>query len=244
MANRRMFSKDIVCTDKFLLMNPLSQCLYYQWAMYADDDGFVSNSKIIQRAVGATEENAKELEKNNYVIIFKSGVLVITHWKMLNTIKSDRYTETVFKNEKAELTENPDKSYTRKQDVSNVETERKQDVSNVETQSSLVKDRVEKVKDTDCNSYELRACDIVYKKPNIQEVFNFYHEQKLDISPENFFKYNEVRNWIDKRTGQPIKDWKLAYLAMNEQATPDEQYNEDLTLNDCCFNFTYEEVFK
>lgn len=102
----------------------------------------------------------------------------------------------------------------------------------------------DKEKDKDCNSYELRACDIVYKKPNIQEVFNFYHEQKLNISPENFFKYNEVRNWIDKRTGQPIKDWKLAYLAMNEQATPDEHYNEDLTLNDCCFNFTYEEVFK
>ena len=43
MAEKRMFSKKIVSSDAFLEMPLSSQALYFHLAMYADDDGFVSN---------------------------------------------------------------------------------------------------------------------------------------------------------------------------------------------------------
>ena len=41
MANRRMFSLDIVDTDAFLDMPMSAQCLYFHLGMRADDDGSV-----------------------------------------------------------------------------------------------------------------------------------------------------------------------------------------------------------
>ena len=42
MASRRMFSKDVVCSDRFLDMPASAQALYFQYGLEADDDGFVS----------------------------------------------------------------------------------------------------------------------------------------------------------------------------------------------------------
>ena len=50
MANRRMFSLDVVDTDKFLDMPATSQNLYLHLGMRADDDGFVSIQKKLQNS--------------------------------------------------------------------------------------------------------------------------------------------------------------------------------------------------
>ena len=47
MAQRRMFSLQVVNTDRFLEMPPSAQLLYFQLGMLADDDGFVSSPKRI-----------------------------------------------------------------------------------------------------------------------------------------------------------------------------------------------------
>ena len=47
MANRRMFSLDIVDTDAFLDMPMSAQCLYFHLGMRADDDGFVGSPKKV-----------------------------------------------------------------------------------------------------------------------------------------------------------------------------------------------------
>lgn len=47
MASRRMFSKDVVCSDRFLDMPASAQALYFQYGLEADDDGFVSAPKKI-----------------------------------------------------------------------------------------------------------------------------------------------------------------------------------------------------
>ena len=41
MAAKRMFSIDVVDTDKFLDMPVSTQALYFHFGMRADDDGFV-----------------------------------------------------------------------------------------------------------------------------------------------------------------------------------------------------------
>ena len=76
MARRRMFSKDIVITDKFITMPATSRCLYFELAMQADDNGFVSNPKIILRMLGFNEADLKILIINEYVIPFESGVVL------------------------------------------------------------------------------------------------------------------------------------------------------------------------
>ena len=111
MARRRMFSKDIVITDKFITMPATSRCLYFELAMQADDDGFVSNPKIILRMLGFNEADLKILIINEYVIPFDSGVVVITHWKQHNNIPKDRYTPTIYTKEKSLLKEGKNKEY-------------------------------------------------------------------------------------------------------------------------------------
>jgi len=45
MAKKRMFSNELIDTDKFLEMPLSTQCLYCHLGMKADDDGFVANPK-------------------------------------------------------------------------------------------------------------------------------------------------------------------------------------------------------
>ena len=99
MANRRMFSLDVVNTDVFLDMPASSQNLYFHLGMRADDDGFVSSPKKITRLVNCGEDDLKVLMSKGFIIPFDSGVVVIRHWKQNNYIQSDRYKKTIYQNE-------------------------------------------------------------------------------------------------------------------------------------------------
>src|SRR5262245_7870567 len=103
MAQRRMFSSQIVTADAFLEMPLTSQALYFHLGMSADDDGFVSPKKIL-RMTGAGEDDLKVLMSKRFVIPFQSGVIVITHWKQNNYLRNDRYTPTIYKDEMSRLT--------------------------------------------------------------------------------------------------------------------------------------------
>lgn len=74
MANRRMFSKDVIDSDRFLDMPPTAQNLYFHLGIQADDDGFVSSPKRVKRACGAADDDLKLLEKKGFIISFESGV--------------------------------------------------------------------------------------------------------------------------------------------------------------------------
>jgi hypothetical protein len=112
MAQRRMFSKQIIDSDAFLDMSASAQSLYFHLAMRADDDGFVNNPKKIQRMIGAADDDLKILIAKRFVIMFESGVIVIKHWRMHNYIRADRYNETAYIDEKSQLTIKENGSYT------------------------------------------------------------------------------------------------------------------------------------
>ncbi|MGF3076190.1 replisome organizer [Facklamia sp. P12955] len=103
MAERRMISKSVIQSDVFLEMPLSSQALYLHLNISADDDGFVGNPKTIIRMIGASEDDFKILIAKGFVIIFRSGVLVITHWKINNYIRKDRYKKTMYLEEKREI---------------------------------------------------------------------------------------------------------------------------------------------
>lgn len=93
MAERRMFAKTIIDSDAFLDMPLSTQALYFHLAMRADDEGFVSNPKKIQKMIGASDDDCKLLILKRYILTFESGIVVIKHWKIHNYIQSDRFIE-------------------------------------------------------------------------------------------------------------------------------------------------------
>ena len=87
MANKRMFSLDVIDTDKFLDMPASTQCLYFQLGMRADDDGFVSSPKKIVKIANCSEDDLRLLASKGYIIPFESGIIVITDWNVNNSIR-------------------------------------------------------------------------------------------------------------------------------------------------------------
>lgn len=156
MANRRMFSLDVIDTDVFLEMPLTTQALYFQLGMRADDDGFVSSPKRVLKMLDCKPDDLRILISRGYVIAFETGVIVITDWKANNYIQTDRYKKTRYQEEFKQLELN-NGTYIKKtdnlpgenasqtvciQDGYNVDTECIQDVSNMDTQVRLGKDSI------------------------------------------------------------------------------------------------------
>lgn len=99
MAERRMFTKKITDDDNFTSMSSSAQALYFHLNQGADDDGFTNQISMAMFKAHASEDDLKVLLAKNYVIRFESGVLVIKHWRMHNTLRKDRYTPTNYQEE-------------------------------------------------------------------------------------------------------------------------------------------------
>jgi hypothetical protein len=143
MAERRMFAKTIVLSDAFLDMPMSARNLYFTLGMVADDDGFVNNPRSIMRQISATDDDMKVLISKKFVLIFDNGVIVIKHWRINNYLRSDRYKDTKYLEERSHLTLDENGAY--HMDTSNKEAGIPpvyQPVDNRETQDRLVQDRL------------------------------------------------------------------------------------------------------
>ena len=133
MAERRMFAKTIIDSDAFLDMPTSARLLYYDLGMRADDDGFVNSPKKIIRMTGASDDDLSVLIAKKFIIPFENGIVVIKHWRIHNYIRKDTYNETAYKEEKAMLILDENKSYKL------VESKRIQSVDEPSTQVRLGK---------------------------------------------------------------------------------------------------------
>ena len=106
-----MFSKEVIDTDLFLSLSRGAQNLYFHLALRADDDGFVNNPLRLQKMLDGQDSEMEELIKKEFILLFESGVIVIKHWKVHNYIKTDRYKETICKEEKKLLALDENKAY-------------------------------------------------------------------------------------------------------------------------------------
>ncbi|MFR4248824.1 MAG: DNA replication protein [Leuconostoc lactis] len=129
-----MFSKKVTDTDTFLDMPLSTQALYFHLNMHADDDGFIDNTKTIQRMIGSSDDDRKLLVAKQFLLPFENRLVVIKDWRVRNYIQGDRYHKTQYINEKSQLIVEENNMYTR----------RVQDVSNMDTQVRLGKDRLGK----------------------------------------------------------------------------------------------------
>lgn len=167
MANRRMFSLDVVDTDLFLDLPISSQALYFHLGMRADDDGFISSPKRITSMIGAGPDDLKLLIAKGFVIALDGGIIVIRHWKQNNYIQTDRYKKTIYQ-EQIALLELSNGIY----NIS--DTTRIQSVSEMETQDRLGKDSIDKVNTI-----------------NYQEIINMYNDTCVSFPKVN--KLSEKR---------------------------------------------------
>ncbi len=118
MADRRCLRKEILFSDQFLNMPPKICLLYILLNYMADDDGFVSNPGVVLRACRCKEKDMKLLFDEGYLYGFPSGVILIRHWSLHNTIKGDRYHPTMYTDELAQVEKDSFKIYQLKKERS------------------------------------------------------------------------------------------------------------------------------
>lgn len=103
MAEKRMFSKTITDSDSFIELSSAAQALYFHLNQGADDDGFNNQIQMAIYKSHASTDDLKLLIAKNFLIKFPSGVVVVRHWKLHNTLRKDRYTPTKFQKEFEDL---------------------------------------------------------------------------------------------------------------------------------------------
>ena len=174
MANRRMFSLDVVDTDIFLDLPISSQALYFHLGMRADDDGFVSSPKRVTSMIGANQDDLKLLIAKGFIIALEDGIIVIRHWKQNNYIQNDRRKDTIYQSQLAALTVN--------NGIYEVDTQCIQTASEMDTQDSIgkySKDKDSKGKD---NIMASKSVKIYFPNDELlNQAFGDYLEMRKQI---------------------------------------------------------------
>lgn len=97
MAERRMFSKKIVRSSRFLKMPVSSRELYWQLGIEADDDGIVE-AFTVMRTIGATEDDLKVLVSKQFVQVLNEDLVTyILDWNENNKLRADRKVDSIYK---------------------------------------------------------------------------------------------------------------------------------------------------
>lgn len=113
MAERRMISKSLLMDNSFLSLGNDSKALYIYLLIFADDDGFVKRSVMVDGVLHSDDSNYQELEAAGLIISFDDEIKVITHWNGLETIREKLYSPTVYLKYRQELYIKVDYSYTK-----------------------------------------------------------------------------------------------------------------------------------
>lgn len=105
-----MFDNSVIDTDKFRNLGQSAKALYFMLGMDTDQDGFVSFQK--QKALSGFEiGDLKMLSDAGFVIVFPSGIVVITDFHLNNHLDKRWYTPTIYQKEFHQLKLTPDKRY-------------------------------------------------------------------------------------------------------------------------------------
>lgn len=230
MAERRMFAKTIVLSDAFLDMPLSARCLYFTLGMLADDDGFVNSPRSIMRQCGASQDDLKILLAKKFVLSFETGVIVIKHWKINNYLRSDRYKETKFVEEKSQLAikENGSYSFGIPDGIPSI------------GKVSIDKDSIDHVVVIEEKKEEEQTTTTTtkrFKKPTIEEIKAYCEERNNGIDAEYFFNYYESKGWQIGKS--PMKNWKASVITWEKKdfkgGVKNEPKSSD-TRNDDKFN--------
>ena len=223
MANKRMYSKDITDSDAFIEMSSAAQALYFHLNQGADDDGFNNQVQMAMWKAHASIDDLKVLMAKNYIIRFETGVIVIKHWRLHNTLRKDRYTPTNYQEELRQLGIKENGAYTLGCQV--VADGLPNGCHSIEknrvVESSLVEESIEDGGGSPPPNPPTppdppqRA---VFTKPTLDEVRAYCQERGKGVNAERWYNHYEANGWMVGRT--KMKDWKAAVRTWEPDEKP------------------------
>ena len=96
MASRRMFSRRITDSSRFVRMPLSAQALYFHLGQHADDDGVVEAYPVM-RMIGANEDDLRVLTSKEFVIPLNNDyVSYLPDWMEHNKIRADRKENSLY----------------------------------------------------------------------------------------------------------------------------------------------------
>lgn len=194
-----MFTKKISDSDAFIEMSAAAQALYFHLNQGADDDGFNNQVQMAMWKSHASVDDLKVLMAKNFIIRFESGVIVIKHWRMHNTLRKDRYTPTNFQEELAMLGVKENEAYT---------LTGCQMVAERLPQDSIGKESIVKDSKEEDKKGKKRK---VFVPPTYEEVLEYAKERGREDLAKEFFDYFTVGDWVDSK-GTKVRNWKQKFL--------------------------------
>ena len=214
MAQRRMFSPQIVDSDAFLDMPSSAQNLYFHLGMRADDDGFIGNPKKIMKIVSASDDDLKILLAKRFLLSFEDGVVVIKHWLIHNQIRKDRYHETQYLDHKKTLQIKDNMAY----------TDNWQPVGNqLATQVRLGKDSLDR-EDSSFSEGDERVIEEVGK--DIDEDGNPIKKKKVKLAQPADVRVDEiVAEWNKYPTASVLEKGKVPNITAEKKLLPEARLN-------------------
>lgn len=97
MAQRRMISKEVIQSQRFLTLPLEAQALYFHLIATSDDDGVVDAFPIV-RMVGAREDNLGLLVVKKFVLPLNNEMIYfITDFSKQNKIRQDRIQPSIYR---------------------------------------------------------------------------------------------------------------------------------------------------
>ncbi len=143
MATRRMFSKNIIESARFLRMPISSQALYFHLGIKADDDGVVEAYTVL-RMTGATEDDLRVLSAKGLIVVLNEDLVTfITDWNEHNKIRPDRKIDSMYKDLLVQVL--PDVDLIEKRIRADVKKLDNQWTTNGQPMDGIGKDRIGKV---------------------------------------------------------------------------------------------------
>lgn len=245
MAERRCLSKKITESDAFTDMPLSAQCLYFHLNMNADDDGFVNSPRKVQKSIGAKNSDLEILIDKSFLLLFESGIVVIKHWRMHNTIRKDRYNPTDYQEEFNQLTLKENNSYTRHPIDNHSATNWQPTGNHLAPQYNINKNNINKEKEI-YKEKESKNMATKIKYGEFQNVLlteNEYHKleksnllsyiDKLSSYIESKGKrykshYATILNWYrkDHPNSKPIPEWFDKEINNSGDMETDEEFKK------------------
>lgn len=226
-----MFDKAIIEKDSFLKISLSAKALYFLLGMEADDEGFVSPTRVL-RLYGGEYGDIKNLVDTGLIIPFESGVVVITDWNQNNWLDSRRIRPTQYIEEKKLLLQNDNKSYSLSSGLAVAQPEENRREEN--RREEIAKSKKISIDKVDIKLSELLRDEIkrnmpTFKEPNIEmwanhvrlmreqddrteEQIDFIIKwaQKSDFWRPNILSTKKLREKFDTLVGQAKRDISIS----------------------------------
>lgn len=188
MGNRRMISKTVTQTHRFLRLPLEAQALYFHLIQNCDDDGVVEAFPIL-RMIGANEDNLGLLVIKQFVKPLNDEmVYFVVDFHEQNTVRKDRYVPSIYKKL---LEENTDET-TGKPLVNQTATDGLPNISKDNIiQSNIIQSNRRETEESKKEEFSVSA---VADNQSDFNIFQYYQER---IGPLDGYQLEKLNGYID-----------------------------------------------